>query len=413
MKKKLSKQELALKKIAVAQQAYINEHINNTSNPHSVTKTQVGLSNVTNDSQVKRSEMGANNGVATLGADGKVPSSQLPSYTLDNVLDGLNRKIPTKVSELTNDSGFLTGHQSLVDYATKTFVENKFKDAFGINASGVSDLAAILSDEDYTTGILNVIANKVDKVSGKGLSTNDYTTTEKNKLSGIESGAQVHIAPTTTEVKSALGTGSGTSKYLREDGTWVTPPNDNTTYKLTINSIDNGGGSTSLGSIYAPTSAGTSGQILTSSGNGAPTWSAAPAAATIKYTTVDEDVTDINANAVTQIATLNANALLKTSQSLTSGEQSQILTNLGISSLNANALLKTSQNLTSGEQSQVLINLGISAVLLKTSQNLSSAEKSQVLTNLGIASVRNITISTSEPTSSDGSDGDVWLVYEA
>jgi hypothetical protein len=30
---------------------------------------------------------------------------------------------------------------------------------------------------------------KVDKVDGKGLSTNDYTTTEKNKLSGIATGA--------------------------------------------------------------------------------------------------------------------------------------------------------------------------------------------------------------------------------
>lgn len=30
---------------------------------------------------------------------------------------------------------------------------------------------------------------KVDKVSGKGLSTNDYTTNEKNKLAGIEAGA--------------------------------------------------------------------------------------------------------------------------------------------------------------------------------------------------------------------------------
>ena len=32
-------------------------------------------------------------------------------------------------------------------------------------------------------------SNKVDKVSGKGLSTNDYTTTEKNKLAGIAEGA--------------------------------------------------------------------------------------------------------------------------------------------------------------------------------------------------------------------------------
>lgn len=32
-------------------------------------------------------------------------------------------------------------------------------------------------------------ANKVDKVNGKGLSTNDYTTIEKNKLAGIDEGA--------------------------------------------------------------------------------------------------------------------------------------------------------------------------------------------------------------------------------
>lgn len=37
---------------------------------------------------------------------------------------------------------------------------------------------------------------KVDKESGKGLSTNDYTTPEKNKLGGIESGAQVNIIET-------------------------------------------------------------------------------------------------------------------------------------------------------------------------------------------------------------------------
>ena len=34
-----------------------------------------------------------------------------------------------------------------------------------------------------------MLGNKVDKVSGKGLSTNDYTTAEKNKLAGIAAGA--------------------------------------------------------------------------------------------------------------------------------------------------------------------------------------------------------------------------------
>lgn len=41
--------------------------------------------------------------------------------------------------------------------------------------------------------IAAAIVNKVDKVAGKDLSTNDYTTTEKNKLSGIATGAQVNV----------------------------------------------------------------------------------------------------------------------------------------------------------------------------------------------------------------------------
>ncbi len=39
--------------------------------------------------------------------------------------------------------------------------------------------------------------NKVDKISGKGLSANDYTTAEKNKLSGIEDGANNYTHPDT------------------------------------------------------------------------------------------------------------------------------------------------------------------------------------------------------------------------
>ena len=52
----------------------------------SYTNTEVGLGNVTNDAQVKRSEMGAASGVATLGEDGKVPASQLPGF-VDDVLE--------------------------------------------------------------------------------------------------------------------------------------------------------------------------------------------------------------------------------------------------------------------------------------------------------------------------------------
>ena len=41
--------------------------------------------------------------------------------------------------------------------------------------------------------IKNLANTKVDKVDGKGLSTNDFTSAEKTKLAGIEAGAQVNV----------------------------------------------------------------------------------------------------------------------------------------------------------------------------------------------------------------------------
>lgn len=42
-------------------------------------------------------------------------------------------------------------------------------------------------------GIYSALADKVDAEPNKGLSSNDYTTAEKNKLGGIESGAEVNV----------------------------------------------------------------------------------------------------------------------------------------------------------------------------------------------------------------------------
>ena len=77
----------------------IDEHISDKNNPHEVTKEQVGLGNVTNDAQVKRSEMGALNGVATLDDNGKIPDSQLPGkvvqvFGIDHFVDSKDQ-IPT------------------------------------------------------------------------------------------------------------------------------------------------------------------------------------------------------------------------------------------------------------------------------------------------------------------------------
>lgn len=58
-------------------------------------------------------------------------------------------------------------------------------------------------------GIEELQDQKVDKATGKGLSTNDYTTAEKNKLAGIETGAEVNPGNATT---SAAGLMSASDK---------------------------------------------------------------------------------------------------------------------------------------------------------------------------------------------------------
>lgn len=62
------------------------------------------------------------------------------------------------------------------------------------DANGKIAVSAVTSTElGYLDGVTSAIQtqlnNKVTVVSGKGLSTNDYTTTEKTKLNGIETGA--------------------------------------------------------------------------------------------------------------------------------------------------------------------------------------------------------------------------------
>lgn len=49
------------------------------------------------------------------------------------------------------------------------------------------------ADKPISSATSTALSNKVDKVSGKGLSTEDYTTVEKSKLSGIAEGAEVNV----------------------------------------------------------------------------------------------------------------------------------------------------------------------------------------------------------------------------
>ena len=120
-----------------------------------------------------------------------------------------------------------------------------------------------LSTEDYTTaektklaGLSNyddtalqtAVANKVDKVSGKGLSTEDYTTAEKTKLSGIEDGAEVNIQPDWEQSdstaddfiknKPTLGSAASRSAVLSLSNAGSGLPTSGTVYAALGNKVD-------------------------------------------------------------------------------------------------------------------------------------------------------------------------------
>lgn len=92
---------------------------------------------------------------------------------------------PTKLSDFANDGVFITNTtDGLINYYQKNEVYNQIE----------------------TNNLLN---GKVDKVAGKGLSTEDYTTAEKNKLANIDPDAD-----RTTVVQ---GTGNSVTSVMSQN----------------------------------------------------------------------------------------------------------------------------------------------------------------------------------------------------
>lgn len=82
---------------------------------------------------------------------------------------------------------------------------NRAKGAESANATAIANEVerATGVEETLNSNITQLQTQKVDKVEGKGLSTNDYTTLEKNKLAAIEAEANKYVLPAATA--SALG----------------------------------------------------------------------------------------------------------------------------------------------------------------------------------------------------------------
>lgn len=174
----------------------------------------------------------------------------------------VNISVPTKTSQLNNDSTFQTsaqvvaaintaisksGHASFqkVDAVPKADAaqENILYLVMNTTTKHYDIYAKIKGSSDsYTMELLDDttvdLSGKVDKVAGKGLSTNDYTTAEKTKLAGIAEGANKYVHPSYTAKTSGLykvtvdatGHVSAVAAVTKGDITALGIPGQDTTY---------------------------------------------------------------------------------------------------------------------------------------------------------------------------------------
>ena len=87
--------------------------------------------------------------------------------------------------KLTSDLASEVTRAKGAESANATAIANEVERATGV-------------EETLNSNITQLQTQKVDKVEGKGLSTNDYTTPEKNKLAAIEAEANKYVLPAAT-----------------------------------------------------------------------------------------------------------------------------------------------------------------------------------------------------------------------
>ena len=145
-----------------------------------------------------------------------------------SAVDGsVDKKIADAINDFSNkvsDDKTVNTFKELIDYAASHQDEYSTlsgevltnKNAIAtLNGTGAGSVTKTVNDAVSAAQetLQSNIDGKVDKVTGKVLSTNDYTTDDKNKLEGIAAGAQVNVIET-VKVNGVALTPSSKAVYV-------------------------------------------------------------------------------------------------------------------------------------------------------------------------------------------------------
>ena len=191
-----------------------------------------------------------------------------------------NTFIPIKTSELYNDNQFISAkEQNLTDeeklqarenigagtsnfsgdyedlinkpyipsyenVPTKDYIDEKISDLVNSAPETLDTLGEIASaleeNEDVISALNSVVSNKVDKVAGKGLSTNDFTNEDKTNLEENSLARHSHTNKSILDSTTAsFTTQEKTKLYSIEEGAEVNNPIDSTLSTTSENAVQN------------------------------------------------------------------------------------------------------------------------------------------------------------------------------
>lgn len=142
------------------------------------------VSSLTNRVKVNEDKLTIINGTESITGSIANAIKQAKSYT-DTTVTAEQTRAEAAEQKLTSDLASEVTRAKGAESANATAIANEVERATGV-------------EETLNSNITQLQTQKVDKVEGKGLSTNDYTTPEKNKLAAIEAEANKYVLPAAT-----------------------------------------------------------------------------------------------------------------------------------------------------------------------------------------------------------------------